>query len=193
MPGVYRFLQKSWRLIVEDNESKPEAGQLRPNLSKDGPGDPELERALHKLIKKVSYDLERMAFNTAISAMMVFVNEAQKDPAKLGKSQGRALRADAGPVRAAPGRRTVAALRPRQDAGRMNPWPAYDEALTKDASIELAVQVNGKVKAKVTVASDASEDAIKAAAQEAIAADLAGKTVAKVVVVKGRLVNVVVK
>ncbi|MCW8131807.1 MAG: leucine--tRNA ligase [Planctomycetota bacterium] len=192
VPGVYRFLQRAWRMIVEDDEGKPGAGEIRAHLQAGGAGDPELERSLHKTIKKVGIDLERMAFNTAISAMMVFVNEALKDPAKLGKAQAERFVLILAPF--APHLAEELWQRLGHDKTlAYEAWPAYDEAQTKDASIELAVQVNGKVKAKVTVASDAAEEDVKKAALEAISAETAGKTVAKVVVVKGRLVNVVVK
>jgi len=192
VPGVFRFLNRAWRMIVEDDEGRPGAGEVRPNLKAAGAGDPELERALHKALKKVTQDLERMAFNTAISAMMVFVNEALKEPSRLGKAQAERFVLMLAPF--AP--HVAEELWQRLGHAKTlayEPWPVFDEALTKDASVEMAVQVNGKVKAKVTVAAEASEDAIKQAAQTAIANDLAGKTVVKIVVIKGRLVNVVVK
>jgi leucyl-tRNA synthetase len=73
------------------------------------------------------------------------------------------------------------------------PWPPWDEKLTVDAMKELAVQVNGKVRARITVAADAPEEQVKRQAQEAAAKELAGKTVVKVIVVPGRLVNIVVR
>jgi len=195
VPGVYRFLQRAWRLIVEDDEGKPGAGHVRPQLNKTQAAETngsELERIIHKTIKKVSQDLERMAFNTAISTMMVFVNEAQKDSAKLTRTQAERFVLLLSPF--APhlaeelwqklGHATTLAY---------EPWPIWDESLTLDAEVELAVQVNGKVKAKITVATDAPEEAVKQSAQAAIAGYLAGKQIVKVIVVKGRLVNVVVK
>ena len=75
----------------------------------------------------------------------------------------------------------------------LEPWPAFDESLTRDATKELAIQVNGKIKGRVIVDADATDDVVKALATEVVKADLAGKTVVKMVVVPGRLVNIVVK
>jgi len=199
VPGVYRFLQRAWRLVIQDDESHPGAGEIRANLKQDGSPEPELERLLHKTIKKVGGDIERMAFNTAISTLMVFSNEALKPAAGSNAPASKMTRAQA--------ERFVLVLAPFaphlaeelwQRLGHANtlayePWPKFDEKLTVDAELELAVQVNGKVRGKVTVAADASEDAVKEAALAAIADQLQGKTVAKVIVVKGRLVNVAVK
>ncbi|MBE7464799.1 MAG: leucine--tRNA ligase [Planctomycetes bacterium] len=192
VPGVFRFLQRSWRLLVEDDESKANAGALRANLSNGQAGDAELERALHKTIKKVGDDLERMAFNTAISAMMIFVNECLKAPEKLGKSQAERFVLILAPFAPHIAEELWQRLG-HEKVLAFEPWPAFDEAQTKDASLELAIQVNGKVRGKTSVPADASEDAMKQAAQEAVAKELAGKTIVKVIVVKGRLVNIVIK
>jgi leucyl-tRNA synthetase len=72
-------------------------------------------------------------------------------------------------------------------------WPSYDEALTKDAEVELAVQVNGKIRGRITVAADSPQDEVLGVAKAEVAADLEGKAIVKEVVVPGRLVNLVVK
>ncbi|MCK6471860.1 MAG: leucine--tRNA ligase [Planctomycetes bacterium] len=192
VPGVHRFLQRAWRVVVEDDESKPEAGQLRANLKAAGDGDAELERALHKAIKKVTQDLDRMAFNTAISALMIFVNEALKDVTKVGKTQAERFVLLLAPF--AP--HLAEELWQRLGHAKSlayEAWPPFDEKLTVDATKEIPVQVNGKLRAKIVVPADASEDELKAKAQEAVAGSLEGKAIAKLFVVKGRLVNVVVK
>ncbi len=192
VPGVYRFLQRVWRSFVVDDESKVEAGQLHPNLQAEGAGDASLERALHKTIKKVGEDLDRMAFNTAISAMMIFTNEIQKAPRKLGRTQAERFVLILAPF--APHLAEELWSRLGHDTSLTNePWPRYDEKQTVDATKEIPVQVNGKVRAKITVAADIADEDLKAQAQDAVVASLEGKNVVKVIAVKGRLVNIVVK
>ena len=192
LPGVHRFLQRTWLAMVEDDESRPEAGALRPNLRQDGPTHPDLERALHKTIKKVTRDIERMAFNTAISSMMIFMNEVLKNPARFSRSQAERFVRILAPFAPHLGEELWSRLGHPQTLA-YEPWPAWDEALTVDATLELAVQVNGKVRAKIVVANDAAEEQVKRTAQEAVAKEIQGRAIVKVVVVKGRLVNIVVK
>ena len=197
VPGMFRFLRDCWRMIINEDESRSGEGRLRMNLLPSasemiGGEDGKLERELHKTIKGVTQDLERMAFNTAISKLMVFKNKAMEDPAKLTRSQaGRFI------LLLAPFAPHIAeelwSLMRHGNSLAYEPWPKYEESLTQDATKELAVQVNGKMKAKITVAANASEEDVKKVAQEAVAADLAGKTIAKLIVVPGRLVNIVVK
>jgi leucyl-tRNA synthetase len=199
VPGVYRFLQRAWRIVVEDNESKPEAGQARPNLRSGERGaksedakSQELERSLHKTIKKVTEDLDRMAFNTAISALMVFSNDAFRELDHLTRSQAERFVMLLAPFAPHLAEELWARLGHEQSLA-YEPWPTFDAAMTVDAMAELGVQVNGKVRGRISVAADAPEDEIKKLAQETVAKELAGKTVQKVIVIRGRLVSIVAK
>jgi len=200
VPGMFRFLRDVWKMIIEDDERQQGAGNLRMNLipsaseniGNDMKAAEVLERELHKTIKGVTNDLERMAFNTAISKLMVFKNTVLEDVTKLSRDQAKRFVLLLAPF--AP--HLAEELFTKMRYGRSlayEPWPSYDEAMTVDATCEHAVQVNGKVRAKIMVASDATKEAILAAAKEAVKADLVGKTIVKEVVVPGRLVNLVVK
>jgi leucyl-tRNA synthetase len=188
VPGVHRFLGRVWRLVVP----KDDGIEVRSHLTQDAPADPALEQALHRMIHKVGGDIERMAFNTAISAMMIFVNEATKSMDKLTRSQMERFLEVLNPfaphiteelwsILGLPGDLTHSA------------WPSVDETLLVDATIELAVQILGKKRATIVVDSGAEQDVILAAARSAVAEHLEGKNVIKEIVVKGRLVNFVAK
>ncbi|HEX5054155.1 MAG TPA: leucine--tRNA ligase, partial [Planctomycetota bacterium] len=189
VPGVYRFLQRSWRLCVPEYA---ENGPLHVWLRSDRADDPELEKALHRTIHKVDGDIERLAFNTAIAAMMIFVNEATKAMDRLSKSQMLRYAQLLQPF--AP--HTAEELWQRLGGEGLlayAPWPAVDPALLVDDEVEIAVQVLGKVRGRVMVPTGASNDVALAAARAAVAGHLEGKTVVKEIVVPGKLVNFVVR
>ncbi|MCA8971976.1 MAG: class I tRNA ligase family protein, partial [Planctomycetes bacterium] len=192
LPGVHRFLQRVWRLYVPEGDVG-EVAVVHPPLLREGDADdPELEKALHKAIQKVTHDLERMQFNTAISAMMVFVNEATKKHEALTRSQ--ALRFVTLLAPFAPHLAEDLWRRLGHDASlTYESWPTFDEKLLVEAEVELAVQVLGKVRGKIVVAADAAQPAIVDAAKQAVATQLEGKTIVKEIVVPGRLVNFVVR
>ena len=200
VPGMFRFLRDCWRMIVDDDESKAEAGSLRAHLRKMGADRPsglspfpdKLERELHKTIKGVTQDLERMAFNTAISKLMVFKNHAQGSPEALNRSQAERFVLLLSPFAPHLAEELWSRLGHTQTLA-YEPWPKHDEAMTQDALKELAVQVNGKLRARITVAADAADAEVKAKAKEAVRNELAGKKVLREIVVPGRLVNLVVK
>jgi leucyl-tRNA synthetase len=207
VPGMFRFLRDCWRMLVDDDESKPTAGSLRPHLSCATAGlprsaagatagssssAPQLERELHKTIKGVTQDLERMAFNTAISKLMVFKNKALDSAAALNRSQAERFVLLLSPFAPHIAEELWSRLGHEKSLAH-EPWPKFEEAMTRDAMKELAVQVNGKLRGRCTVPADAAEDAVKAAARGAVQKDIAGKTVVKEIVVPGRLVNIVVK
>lgn len=186
--GVYRFLSRVWRLIIDD---KAEVMQLETSI-KDVPPDKETERKLHQTIKKVTDDLDGMRFNTAIAAMMEFSNHLTKlpqrpravfDPFVLLLSPFAPHTAEE--LWQALGHTKTLAY---------EPWPKYDEALTKAEEIEVPVQVNGKLRSKVTVPAEVDEATLKAAAlaDEKIKEQLEGKQIKKVIVVPKKLVNVVI-
>jgi leucyl-tRNA synthetase len=189
VPGVYRFLQRSWRLCVPEFA---EGGLVHAWLRQDRPDDPEIEKQLHRTIAKVDGDIERLAFNTAISAMMIFVNEATKAIERLSRRQML---------------RYVQLLQPfaphiaeelwqrlgGQGLLAVAAWPAVDPAMLVDDEVEIAVQVLGKVRGRAMVPTGAKNDIALAAARQAVASYLEGKTVVKEIVVPGKLVNFVVK
>jgi leucyl-tRNA synthetase len=184
--GVHRFLQKAWRLIVDE-----ETGRLSPAVQ-DAPADEETLRLLHQTIKKVGDDVESFGFNTAISAMMILVNHLGRLHVRP-KSVLESLVLVLAPF--AP--HTAEEL--WQRLGHVNslahePWPSYDTGLIQEKQIELAVQVNGKIKDRIVVAAEADEEAIRVEAlrSDKVVEALAGKTPRKVIVIKSRLVNVVV-
>jgi leucyl-tRNA synthetase len=182
--GVSRFLQRVWRLIIDE-----ETGQVRPAAAQDAPG---LERALHRCIKKVGDDIERMAFNTAISAMMIFLNEASTAGAEpLSPSQRERLVLTLAPFAPHMAEELWQRLGHPQTLA-YHPWPQYEESLLVDDTIEVPVQVNGKLRAKLHVPLDIAPAELEERARQAVAEWLEGKETKKVVVIPKRMVNLVV-
>jgi leucyl-tRNA synthetase len=186
--GVYRFLNRVWRLIIDDRH---ESVKLLDAV-RDVEPDKETQRILHETIKRVTNDLDTMSFNTAISAMMELTNHLTKEAVRP-KSVLRTFMLILSPFaphlaeelwHALGGANTLA----------YEPWPSFDESLLKADTIEVPVQINGKLKAKLIVAANISKEALEAAAKsdERIKPLLEGKTIKKVIVVPGKLVNLVV-
>jgi leucyl-tRNA synthetase len=179
LTGVYRFLDRVWRLTERDIvNSEPDEALLR---------------TLHKTIRKVGEDTERLAFNTAISQMMILVNELYKRDT-LPRSVWEPLVKLLSPY--AP----HLAEELWEMAGNEAPvsvaaWPFYDEALTRDEEVEVVVQINGKIRARLTVEAGTDSATLQALAeqQSRIRELLDGKTVRKVIAVPDKLVNFVVK
>jgi leucyl-tRNA synthetase len=186
--GVYRFLSRVWRLYIDDR-----AEQVRlAEAVRDVPPDRETLRRLHQTIWKVTDDLDGLRFNTAIAAMMEFSNHLNRLEARpravlepfvlllspfaphLAEELWRALG--------------------HPETLAYEPWPQFDPALTKADEIEVPVQVNGKVRSKLTVPADIDDDALKerALADDRVRAAVAGKRIVKVIVVPRKLVNIVV-
>ena len=181
--GVHRFLQRLWRNFVD-----PETGALRVT---DAAPEEGLRRFLHKTIKRVSEDMERMSFNTAIAALIELNNELVplKDvPREVAEPMVRLLSPMAPHVAEELWERLG-----KKEALTHAAWPSFDPALLVESSVDYPVQVNGKMRGKITVPADADDTAIEAAARadEKVAAQLDGKTIRKVIVVKGRMVNIV--
>ena len=188
--GVANFLGRVWRLVIDWKNDDELC--LAPEVTDTEPTAEQLT-VLHKTIKGVTERIDALAFNTAISLMMEFVNFFTKQETRP--------RACVEPF--------VLLLSPFaphlceelwQALGHDNtlayePWPEFDEAYLKQDTVELPVQVNGKVRAKVKVPTDAEQaDVLEAAKADAkIAAAIEGKTIVKEIVVPGRLVNLVVK
>ena len=184
VPGVHRFCHRVWRMIAGSDD--------QPALLADA-ADEQVERGLHQLVKKAGEDIEAMKFNTAIAAMMEFVNLVYKAGALSRDQAGRFVLVLA-PLAPHLAEELWAQLGHGESLAR-EPWPAYDEALIAEATIELAVQVNGKVRGRVSVPADADDAAVLAAAlaEPKVAAAVEGKQIVKKIVVPNRLVNLVVK
>jgi len=190
--GIARFLARVWRLVMSENQ----AGEWEvSNAVKDVDLSKAQQRVLHATIKKVTEDIESLSFNTAISQMMIFVN------ALIPQSRTESI-----PVSAM--QRFLVLLNPFSPhlsselweklnlTGEITaqPWPAYDEQFLVEDEVEIVIQVNGKVRDRMTMSIQASEEEIKAAAlalpkmQDLIT----GKEIRKVVVIPKKLVNIVV-
>jgi leucyl-tRNA synthetase len=181
--GVHRFLARAYRLMVSGDDAPP--------VTDVEPGRDQL-RTLHTTIRRVTDDIEGLRFNTAISAMMEFVNAAYKWEA-MPRSVARDFALLLSPFAPHLGEEAWRALG-GTDTLAFEPWPA-DEGLLAADTVEIAVQVNGKLRGSVTVPAGAPRDEVLAAARghENVARFLnGGHTVRKEVVVPGRLVNFVV-
>jgi leucyl-tRNA synthetase len=178
--GVYRFLDRIWRL-----------GEER-TISEEKPSE-ELLKSLHKTIKKVTIDTDTLNFNTAISQMMVLVNEIYKTDT-LPREVWETLLLLLSPY--APHMAEELWQRAGNKASIANvKWPTYIEKLTIDNEIELVIQVNGKLRSKLNVNKDISKDEMIELAlnDEKIKNWTDGKTIIKKIAVPGKLVNIVVK
>ncbi|MFN8827934.1 MAG: leucine--tRNA ligase [Planctomycetota bacterium] len=189
VPGVHRFLQRAWRLVVPEFAEK---GTVHEWLRQDRACDAEIEKQLHRTIHKVDGDIERMAFNTAIAAMMIFVNEATKAMERLSRGQLRRFAQVLQPFAPHLAEELWERLGGQGLLARA-PWPAVDPKLLVDDEVEIAVQVLGKVRGRALVPNGCANDVAIAAARAAVAAHLEGKTVVKEIVVPGKLVNFVVR
>lgn len=183
LEGSRKFLDRVWRLIVDEN------GKMRDRITTFNDG--KLSKVYHQTVKKVTEDFEQLHFNTAISQLMVFVNEAYK--------------ADALPYEYVEGFvQLLAPMAPHigeelwsilgNDHGiSYVPWPTYDESALVEDEIEVVFQVNGKVRAKAMVPADAEKAVLEQLAQEneLVQEQLQGKTIRKVIVVPNKLVNIV--
>lgn len=183
--GSNKWVQRVWRLLMDDNN------HLRDRVSTYNDG--KLTKVYNQTVKKVTDDFERMHFNTAISQLMVFVNEAYKvDDLPLEYMKGFV--------------KMIAPLMPHlaeelwsqfneSETITYQPWPTYDEKALVEDEVEMIVQVNGKVRAKIKMAKDADNKDVEdaALANEHVHSFVDGKDVKKVIVIPNRIVNIVVK
>ena len=149
-------------------------------------------RKLHQTIQRVTEDLDGMRFNTAIAAMMEFANHLTKLPVRP-RSVFEPLVLLLGPFAPHLAEELWQALG-HEETLAYAPWPKFDPALTKADEIEVPVQVNGKLRSRLTVPADIDEESLRAAAlaDERIRELIAGKQIRKLIVVPGKLVNIVV-
>ncbi|AZQ45854.1 MULTISPECIES: leucine--tRNA ligase [Bacillus] len=181
LDGARRFLDRVWRLFVQDN------GELSEKIT-DAPNK-ELEKAYHQTVKKVTEDYAELRFNTAISQMMVFINDAYKAET-LPKEYVEGFVKMIAPVAPHIGEELWSKLGYNETITYAS-WPTFDESKLVEDEVEIVVQVMGKVRAKLTMSKDASKEEMEQLALEAIQDQIEGKTVRKVIVVPGKLVNVV--
>ncbi|MCK4602762.1 MAG: class I tRNA ligase family protein, partial [Phycisphaerae bacterium] len=184
--GVHRFLGKLWRAVIDQDN-----GNLCDQIQ-EAKADEETTRLLHQTIKKVGEDVETFGFNTAISQMMIFVNHLGRlkvRPRDIVEKFILILAPFAPHITEELWQRLG-----HDSTLAYEPFPGYDEQLVREKEIELAVQVLGKIKDRIVVAADATEEQIKekALASEKVSAAIAGKQIKKVIVIKSRLVNIIV-
>ena len=178
--GCRRFIERYWNLqsILVDGEA------IRP----------EMENSFHKAIKKVSYDIENLKFNTAIAALMALMNVIA-EKGSINKAELSVFTMLLNPFAPHVTEEVWSEMKLGEGMVTEQIWPKYDESKCKDDVIEIVVQVNGKVRARLCVAADIQkDDAIALAkAEDRIAAEINGKNVVKEIYVPGKLVNIVVK
>ncbi|MDQ0493161.1 leucine--tRNA ligase [Paenibacillus brasilensis] len=182
--GAHRFLSRIWRLFVSED------GSLNDKITNDG-GSDEFKRTWHKTLKKVTEDLDALRFNTAISQLMIFTNDAYKADhlPRAAMENFVQMLSPLAPHLA----EELWQLLGHNESITYAAWPAYDEAWTVDAEVEIVVQVNGKIVQRATIAKDldAKEMEAFALSLDNVQQVLAGKTVRKVIAVPGKLVNIV--
>ena len=209
LAGLYKFLNRAWRLVndLAGRADEDTLFQKAADPAQLGKLTATLTRERHRVVQKVTGDFERSSFNTAISAIMELVNAAS-DYLRAASPADRAASPQLSALDADVAQTVVKLLAPLcphwademwttvlggTGSVHLEPWPTFDPEQIKEDTVELAVQVNGKVRARIQVAADAAQDAVQETALEAVAAEIAGKDVKKVIVVPGRLVNVVAK
>ncbi|HUN80983.1 MAG TPA: class I tRNA ligase family protein, partial [Phycisphaerae bacterium] len=192
-------LQRVWRLMInEDTGELAIQSRDRQGAPRDAENDSslDLEKTLHKTIRKVGEDIDRLAFNTAISTMMEFVNEAYRAKT-LTKDQAERFVLILAPFAPFTAEELWQRLRGKDWKGSLahEPWPAWDPKLVEEDEVEIPIQVNGKLAGRLLVSKTAPQDAVQAVAMKEpkVIEKLAGKPVVKAVYVPGRMLNLVVK
>ena len=180
LDGARKWLDRVYRLFIEQDKLSDENNHS-------------LDRVYHQTVKKVTDDFESLGFNTAISQMMIFINECYKAPTVYKEYAFNFIK-------------MLSCIAPHvceemwQLLGHDNTlayesWPTYDESMLVSETVEMGVQVNGKLRAKIQIAKDADDESVKelAFAQENVKAHTDGKNIVKVIVVKNKICNIVVK
>ena len=175
--GIKRFLDRAYEVVSRAQEGLPLEGELL--------------RTMHQTIRKVSEDIEALRFNTAVSCLMVFVNDLMKQE-RTPKAAAEALTLLLHPFAPHLAEELWQQLGGSESVQRAA-WPSYDPALCEESEVEVPVQINGKVRARVRLPKDASQEvALKAAsADPALAALLKGKTLRKTIWVPGKILNLI--
>jgi leucyl-tRNA synthetase len=184
--GVYRFVRRVWSIVIGEGD------EIHSRIVDEG-GDQGLDRIIHRTIKQVSEDIENLGFNTAIARMMEFVNAALKAQSVNRKTAERFIL-------------ILSPFAPHiaeelwQRLGHANtlayePWPKYDPAMLVESTVEIPVQVNGKLRVVVSLPKDSDKEAVIAAAkaEARVSSQLEGKQVVKEIFVPGKMLNLIVK
>ncbi|WP_028588716.1 leucine--tRNA ligase [Paenibacillus massiliensis] len=182
--GIHRFLSRVWRLFITD------AGELNDKIT-DEVGSDEFRRTWHKTVKKVTEDMEHLRFNTAISQLMIFINDAYKAETLPRAAMENFLQ-------------LLSPLAPHiaeelwerlghQESITYVAWPQYDAAWAIDAEVEIVIQINGKIVQRATVSKELDAKGLEehALSLESVTEALAGKTIRKIIAVPAKLVNIV--
>lgn len=184
--GVRRFLEKVWRL-----GQKTDSNQQSTKDNQQSTEAENIESLLHQTIKKVTEDIEEFKFNTAISSLMILVNALEKEP-EIQKSRFEILLVLLSPFAPHITEELWSQMGEKKSIF-LAPWPKYDKKKIVAETVNIAVQVNGKVRAVITIASGTSEDEVKsrALADQNVQTHVAGKTVRKVIYIPGKIVSIV--
>lgn len=209
LAGLYKFMNRAWRIVNDFSGQAGEASYYQAGVSREE-GEraaKALNRERHRVVGKVIDDFDRNNFNTAIAAIMELVNAAADYLRKVSPEVRatcenlKSLDTDVAEVIT----KLMAPIAPHwaeelwhavlghEESVHEQPWPAFDPEQAKADEVELAVQVNGKVKARIVVAADASEEDLEAAGRAAVETALGDGEIKKVVVVPGRLINIVAR
>lgn len=184
LDGSRRFLDRIWRLLVNDD------GTITDKMTEtDDTG--KLEKVYHQTVKKVTENYEELKFNTAISQLMVFINDAYKADS-LPKVYIEGFVKLLAPVAPHIAEELWSKLG-HSESITYGTWPAFDEAKLVDNEVEIVIQINGKVKTKLMVPTDTTREKLEeiAMGDDSIKEQIDGKTIRKVIAVPGKLVNIV--
>ncbi|HGZ5791484.1 TPA: leucine--tRNA ligase [Staphylococcus aureus] len=185
LDGSRRFLDRVWRLMVNEDETLSSKIVTTNNKS--------LDKVYNQTVKKVTEDFETLGFNTAISQLMVFINECYKVD-EVYKPYIEGFVKMLAPIAPHIGEELWSKLG-HEESITYQPWPTYDEALLVDDEVEIVVQVNGKLRAKIKIAKDTSKEEMQeiALSNDNVKASIEGKDIMKVIAVPQKLVNIVAK
>lgn len=180
--GVVRFQNKVYSVVNTAAASDEDAEM-----------DDEMTRLLHKTMKKVTEDIDSMAFNTAISALMVLTNHLNSLD-QVPREAAEKLALMVSPFAPHLGEECWSILG-HEESLAYHPWVEYDESLCVDKTIKMGVQVNGKARGEIEIAKDADQETAMAAAmqQDRVVAQVDGKDIKKIIYVPGRILNIVAK
>ncbi|MBC2240811.1 leucine--tRNA ligase [Listeria booriae] len=184
LEGARKFLDRVWRLFIEE-----ETGEINAKITPEANVD--LEKSYHQMVKMVTEHYENLRFNTGISQLMIFINDSYK-ATTVPKAYAEGFVQLLSPIAPHLAEELWHRLG-HTETITYEAWPTFDESKLVEDEVEIVLQVNGKVRAKVTVAKDLSREALEELARDndKIKEEITGKTVRKVIAVPGKLVNIV--